>query len=353
MAWQGKCFIVSASSPSKINMLKRSAPASPGHESKRQRHSPINGENESLQLSSPVVIPTMVALTPWVASEIPSSLPPIPKILDKELEDTVFRHPGLGDSRPNYERLEWLGDAYLELMASSLIYQTFDSTPSGRCSQLREILIRNTTLAQYFRDYGLDSKAQLPYDVKRDISSGRGKSKDKDIIKVQADMFEAYTAAAIISDPENGMANTAAWLKLLWSMTIKDHILRNEKNRVTSTQPVPDGLATNPNLSAKDILLREIGAKGILIRYEDMPGIGKDRDHGLPLYTIGVFLDGWGERNKLLATGTALKKKEAAQKAAQQALENKKLIKTYKAKKDAFIEARKAAEDANATSEEQ
>jgi ribonuclease-3 len=149
------------------------------------------------------------------------------------------------------------------------------------------------------------------------------------------------------------MANTAAWLKLLWSMTIKDHILRNEKNRVTSTQPVPDGLATNPNLSAKDILLREIGAKGILIRYEDMPGIGKDRDHGLPLYTIGVFLDGWGERNKLLATGTALKKKEAAQKAAQQALENKKLIKTYKAKKDAFIEARKAAEDANATSEEQ
>ncbi|TWU78736.1 hypothetical protein ED733_006519 [Metarhizium rileyi] len=293
----------------------------------------------------------MSALTPWLSSEIPSTLPPIPKILRPELEDTVFRHPGLSGLGPSYERLEWLGDAYLELMASSLIYQTFISTPSGRCSQLREMLIRNTTLAQYFRDYGLDAKAQLPGDFNRNISHGRGKSKDKDIIKIQADMFEAYVAAAIISDPENGMNNTASWLRLLWARTIRQYIMDNEKIPKPSCQSGsvngPDGMASNSNISAKEKLRAEIGVKGILIRYEDMPRIGKDRDLGLPLYTVGVYLDGWGENNKLLATGTSLNKKDAAQKAAQKALDNKKLLKTYVAKKVAFKEATKAAEEAN------
>ncbi|EFY86720.1 abhydrolase domain-containing protein [Metarhizium acridum CQMa 102] len=333
-------------------MSKRPAQDSASQESKRKRYSPPTEENVASNIRVPGPIPAMFALTPWLSSDIPSGLPSIPKILDPELEATVFRHPGLSDPLRSYERLEWLGDAYLELIASSLIYQTFTSTPTGRCSQLREILIRNKTLAQYFREYGLESKAHLPSDLKTDISRSRGSSSDKDIIKTQADMFEAYVAAAIISDPENGMANTASWLKSLWARTIKNQILNNEKNRKLGTQPSSTAqgstkdMASSSNLSAKERLRIEIGVKGVLIRYEDMPRIGKDRDLGLPLYTVGAYLDGWGERNKLLGTGTALGKKEAAQKAAQKALENKKLLKPYVAKKAAFMEATKAAEEA-------
>lgn len=319
-------------------MSKRPANGPDGNESKRQR--------QDLQHNG-IIFPTMGVFMPWVSSEIPSTLPSIPQILDKELEDTVFRHPGLssGSNAPSYERLEWLGDAYLELFASGLIHETFKSTPSGRCSQVREILIRNTTLAQYFRDYGLGSKAQLPVDLKTEVSQGRGKSKDKDIVKIQADMFEAYVAAAIISDPENGLANTVSWLRLLWSRTIKQYILDNEKNCKVLPPGVTADQDKSSNLTAKEKLRAEIGAKGILIRYEDMPGIGKDKDLGMPLFTIGVYLDGWGEKNRLLATGTALKKQEAAHKAAARALENKRLLKTYKAKKAAFLEAVKAAEE--------
>ncbi|KAF5137434.1 Ribonuclease 3 [Metarhizium anisopliae] len=329
-------------------MSKRPADDNASQESKRKRYSGSTDENVAPNSRIPGPIPAMFGLTPWLPSDIPSSLPCIPKILDPELEATVFLHPGLSDPLRGYERLEWLGDAYLELIASSLIYQTFTSTPVGRCSQLREILIRNKTLAQYFREYGLESKAQLPGDLKKDISRGRGSSSDKDIIKTQADMFEAYVAAAIISDPENGMANTASWLKSLWARTIKDQIVANDKKRKMATQPnsteqgSTKDISSHSNLSAKEKLRIEIGVKGVLVRYEDMPRMGRDRDLGLPLYTVGAYLDGWGERNKLLGTGTALGKKEAAQKAAQQALENKKLLKPYVAKKAAFMEAMEA-----------
>lgn len=318
-------------------MSKREAPALDGDEergSKRRVVQPNVDHDESQRkpCSLHFPVPTMPpAVKPWRASEITATLPPLPKIFDAGLEQTVFRHPGLSTAGPSYERLEWLGDAYLELIASSLIFQTFHTTPSGKCSQLRELLICNKNLSKYFRAYGLDAKAQLPPDVHK--FRGQGKSNDKDMIKIHADMFEAYVAAAIMSDAENGMQNTTSWLKTLFGRTIETQILQNEK------ETTREGDVQTSQLSAKDQLRADIGTKGIQLRYEDRPGPSKDKHSGLPLFTVGVYLDGWGEKDKLLGWGTALGKKEAGQKAATMALENKKLIKLYKMKKE---EAQKA-----------
>ncbi|KAG6000057.1 hypothetical protein E4U54_001570 [Claviceps lovelessii] len=317
-------------------MSKRQAPSLDGedeHGSKR-RSLARNAETDesshkssSLHFSFP--IPTAREVTPWVSSEITATLPPIPKILDAELEQTVFRHPGMSTLGPSYERLEWLGDAFLELTASMLIFQTFHTIPAGQLSQLRELVVRNKNLAVYFREYGLEAKAQLPPDV--DKFRGEGKSKDKDIIKIHADMFEAYVAAAIISDPENGLQNTVSWLKSLFGRTLKDQILKNErKEKQREAEPG----SQMSQLSAKDQLRLQIGARGVLLRYEDIPGPAKDKYSDLPLFTVGVYLDGWGERNKLLGWGTALGKREAGQKAAAVALENKKLMKLYRTKRE-------------------
>lgn len=293
----------------------------------------------SKRRQTPLLIPTFSSITPWVASEIPSQLPAIPKILDEELERTVYRHPGLSGGEASYEYLEWLGDAYLELISSALIFRTFDGLSAGRRSQLRELLIRNITISQYFREYGLHHKAEIPHDLNQDVLHSRGTSKDKDIVKVHADMFEAYVAAAIISDPEKGLENTIFWLKALFGRTIRSHIERHEKQ----TSSVPDGKQEKDCLPPKDQLRKEIGSKGVNIRYESLPGPKKDRDSGLQLFTVGVFLDGWGESNKLLGIGTALGKKEAGSKAAMRALENTKLMNSYKAKKDALRQAQEAA----------
>lgn len=284
-------------------------------------------------------IPSLLG-TPWKAAEIPAGLPPLPKVKDSQVENLAFRHPGIGFG-PNYERLEWLGDAYLETIASSLIYQTFPDTPSGRCSQIREQLIRNTTLADYFRKYNMQQRAQLPPGFEHN-QLGRGRSADKDLLKTQGDMFEAFVAAVIVSDPEDGLAVAVDWLRALFSTTIREQIEKNERLQHNRQQAQP--LNQQPN--AKDRLSQLVGCKGILIQYKDMPGTGqkKNKENNLPLYSIGVYFNGWGEKDKLLAVGTALSKKEAGQKAAATVLENRKLMRVYEQKKKDLIEAQQAAQ---------
>ncbi|KAI9158496.1 Ribonuclease 3 [Paramyrothecium foliicola] len=303
---------------------------------------PVNQVEKSIQaaaLSTPnSMLPVPHMSVPWVSSEILATQPPLPKILDATLESTVFSHPGLS-LNVSYERLEWLGDAYLELFASTLIFQTFGHLSSGRSSQLREQLVRNTTLAGYFRAYNLPLKAKLPREFHQGKGLGRGSSKDKDLLKTQSDMFEAYVAAAIISDPENGLQNTMDWVRTLWGQTIRDQIQAAEKT--SKTGPVTGEKISPP----KEQLARAIGAKGILIQYKDIQSNKRDPRLNLPLFTIGVYLTGWGERDKLLGTGTALNKLEAGHKAATVALQNKKLMQAYTEKKKAFLDAQKASQE--------
>ena len=283
-------------------------------------------------------IPSFYLVTGWVSSEVSTKLPPLPK-LEPGLEKEVFTHPGWG--APNYERLEWLGDAYLEQIATCLISETFKSLPTGRCSQMREQLVRNSTLASYFREYGMKSRAILPVDF-GGMDREHSKVSHKDMIKTQGDIFEAFVAGAILSDEENGLKNTAEWLKALWGRTILDQIAKAEKAETVVKPVLP-----------RERLAQRILTKGVGLRYGDIPNRKQDPRISMPLYTVGVYLDGWGETGKLLGVGTALSKKEAGQKAATVALENKKLMKLYSEKKDAYMAARDAVENTNDTQQEE
>lgn len=303
-------------------------------------------EDKNGRLAQCVPIPHSL-VEPWSSSDIPDELPPLPQIKNPDLERQTFSHPGVA-ARDNYERLEWLGDAYLELIATAIIHATFPTMPSGRCSQIREQLVRNVTLARFFREYKMEEKARLPPEIGQFATQrpGRGRSSDKDLLKTQGDMFEAYVASIIVGDAENGLSDCIRWLRALWSMVIKDQIIRAERD----SQPPAAGDAAAPGAktpSPKEQLATLIVVKGIELRYKDIPGKDKkDRHLGLPLFTVGVYLTGWGEDNKLLGWGTALNKKEAGQKAATRALENKKQMKIYCQKKQASMEASGAAREA-------
>lgn len=292
-------------------------------------------------------VPTPAQVVPWSASDIPTNLPEIPKIYDIELESIVFTHPGISDG-PNYERLEWLGDAYVELISSILISKKFSHLPSGRWTQLRERIVRNITLAEYFRDYGLEPRAKVPESILKGGSQGRGRSSDKDIVKTQADMFEAYVAAAIISDPQNGLTNTIKWLRGVWSRTLEKDIRQVERlqtNRTTPAAEFHEPQARKQEQHPKQEVSNRIMVPGVFIRYEKMECSKRDKNLGLPLFSVGLYLDGWGEKGKLLGIGTALSVKEAGAKAAQDALNNKKLLGALEAKKRAYLEAREAANE--------
>ena len=246
----------------------------------------------------------------------------------------------------SYERLEWLGDCYIELFATCFIFQTFGALAPGKCSQIREILVRNITLAAFCEKYGLPQRAILPREFSGGpMPPGSEAAKKSEVIKVHGDIFEAYVAAVILSDPENGLPRAATWLKALWSRTIERQIRDSKKKPTTmEVRELGQGAAKEkPALPSKVQLANALVLKGVELLYEDEPSRRKkDRDNGLPLFTVGVYLKGWGEERKFLGVGTAQGKREAGERAAQQALENKKVMKIYSEKKKAYLAAREA-----------
>lgn len=281
-------------------------------------------------------------LTGWKSSEIPTVLPPLPEILDEPLEKATFIHAGTNGSANvtelNYERLEWIGDVYIELAATLLISQTFPFLTAGKSAQMRESLVKNVTLAGYARKYGLDKRATLPEAF---TGSGGVVAKEQLRIKVLGDIFEAYVAAVVLSDPTYGLSRAVQWLKDLWGMDLLKEIIREEKGPnaqllspmwdLGKKQEVVDQPAT-----AKNRLQQAIGCAGIRITYKDAAPQRKDKNNKLPIFTVGVYIDGWGEKDKQLGVGSAHGKKEAGNKAAEIALNDKKMIKVYMDKKKVF-----------------
>jgi ribonuclease-3 len=239
---------------------------------------------------------------------------------------------------PSYERLEWIGDAYLEVIASELVFLTFPTLEPGKSSQYREMLVRNSTLEKFSRHYGLDKRANFPDEFGLGGRSNGTTANAKHRVKVLGDIFEAYVGAIVLSDPENGFKRASEWMKTLWGPLLERHIREEERNGGNSSEKEPP----------KSVLERMIGAPGVKLEYRDLDSNGKkDRVTNQPLYCVGCFLHGWGETGLQLGYGSALGKKEAGQKAAQMALGNKKLIKKYADKKEAFMAARAAQASAD------
>ncbi len=289
-------------------------------------------------------VPLPIALTPWSSASIPTTLPALPTIKSPDLETATFTHSGVTSNAGalSYERLEWLGDAYLYLVSTILISSTFTSHLPGKCAQIRELLVKNETLASYARHYGFKKRARLPPEFSDDNHKGY-RVKEVEKVKVMGDIFEAYVAAVILSDPEQGVERVSSWLKSLWAQTISKQIKEQERlNEKVNAIPAGD---VNANLNPKDMLSKKIGAKGVKITYKDAGPERKDPVTGFPLFSIGVYLDGWGEQDKQLGIGKALGKKDAGMKAAEMALANKKLMALYGEMKQVHDEKLKAEKE--------
>jgi ribonuclease-3 len=295
-----------------------------------------------------------LSLTPWKSSEIPTVLPPLPEVLDETLKKAAFIHAGTNPGKItelNYERLEWIGDVYIELAATLLISQTFPFHTVGKCAQIRESLVKNVTLADYARKYGFDKRASVPEAF---TPSALVPAKEHLRVKVLGDIFEAYVAAVVLSDSTYGLSRAVQWLKDLWGMDLLKEIIREEKSPATKLlSPIWDLGRKQEVLDQQDLSLvqvnpktqlqQAVGCHGVKITYRDSGPERKDKNNRLPIFTVGVYIDGWGEKDKQLGIGSAHGKKEAGSKAAEIALNNKKMMKVYMDKKKVY-EAQKRME---------
>ncbi|KAA8573492.1 hypothetical protein EYC84_005077 [Monilinia fructicola] len=285
-------------------------------------------------------------LTPWTSSSIPSELPPLPAVFDPTLEVAAFTHHGYGSGKVSdlsYERLEWVGDAYIYTTSTLLISQTFPALLPGKCSQLRERLVKNVTLADYAHRYGFEKRARLPDSL---LPGAKYTIKDQNNTKVMGDIFEAYVAAIVLSDPTNGVARASEWLKSLWAMTLSKEIKQEERTEKKLDSPlwrlrgavdcVQTNQASEVMYNPKEKLQHALGSKISKLTYKDIGTVRKDANSKLAVFSVGVFLTGWGEVDKQIGYGSAYGKKEAGMKAADMALHNKKMMSIYLGKKKVY-----------------
>lgn len=167
----------------------------------------------SYRASHPTVPPIPSAPKPF-STEV--DLPPLPPLAPGDLSRAPFIHSSRADSKYanelNYERLEFLGDANLELMATRLIYTSFPTLQPGRQSQLREKLVRNSTLAHFSRGYGFGERLRSHIQSQLDD-------------KVLADIFEAFVAAVTLSSLD-GFDVAEKWMRQLWAPIMADEQTR-------------------------------------------------------------------------------------------------------------------------------
>lgn len=147
------------------------------------------------------------------------------------LESRVFReaitHRSVGGE--NYERLEYLGDAVLDLVIAEYLYFTFPKSREGDLSRIRSYLVREETLAEIANEINLGKLVILG---QCELKSG-GQHRNT----ILADALEAIIGAIYVCKDINAA---------------KEFILRLYKSRIRSL-PSPNELK-DPKSQLQELL---------------------------------------------------------------------------------------------------
>ncbi len=121
-----------------------------------------------------------------------------PELLDQALTHASWAHEHGGESN---ERLEFLGDAFLDAVVTRLLFRTFPHLPEGLLSQQKHRLVATAPLARIGRDLGLDRILKVGTGARRnDVARNPNKVEDTTEALAAALVLDAgfEPAAAII-----------------------------------------------------------------------------------------------------------------------------------------------------------
>ena len=82
-------------------------------------------------------------------------------LLKQAVTHSSFANEQKINRQKHYERLEFLGDAVLELVSSDFLFQTHPERPEGQLTKLRASMVCEPALAYCAKDLTLDSYIQL------------------------------------------------------------------------------------------------------------------------------------------------------------------------------------------------
>ena len=124
-----------------------------------------------------------------------------PKLLELALTHSSYAHEHYAGKRHDNERLEFLGDAVLEVVSSEFLYKTFPRLPEGEMTKKRASLVCEPALAFCARD--LDLGEYLLLGKGEDATGGRKRE------SVTSDAMEALIGAIYL---DGGFANAKEFI---------------------------------------------------------------------------------------------------------------------------------------------
>ena len=202
-------------------------------------------------------------------------------LLRQALTHSSFTNEQKINKMQNYERLEFLGDAVLELVSSDFLFREHPNMPEGKLTKLRASMVCEPSLAFCARDLDLGRFIRLG----RGEESTGGRERDS----ITSDVMEAVIGAVYL---DGGM------------MPARDFINRFILSDLEDKQLFFDSKSKLQELVQ--------GALKKNVTYELLEETGPEHDK---TFCVSAYMD-----DQCMGTGTGRTKKAAEQEAAYKAL---------------------------------
>jgi len=212
---------------------------------------------------------------------------------DKDLLKQAFIHRSYINENPKMglshnERLEFLGDAVLEIVITEYLYNKYPDQPEGKLTAYRSALVNATILSEVASNLGMNNFLLL--------SKGEAKDTGKARQYILANTFESFIGALYL---DQGYEKSKEFIKKMLigylDEIISKKLWRDAKSYVQEKAQEEFGFTPS---------------------YKVIKEFGPDHDKQ---FTIGIFFN-----DNMIASGIGKSKQEAEQKAAEKALEKKK-----------------------------
>ncbi len=208
---------------------------------------------------------------------------------DKNLLKQAFIHRSYINENPNTglihnERLEFLGDAVLELIVTDFLYKKYPNYTEGELTAVRSALVNAVIISEVALKIGMNDYLLL--------SKGEAKDSGKARQYILANTYEAYVGAVYVDQGYETAKKFVADTLLPRTDEIVDKKLwRDAKSFVQE--------------KAQEFV-------GVTPQYRVLHDSGPDHDKH---FTVGIFFGG-----DVIAEGKGKSKQEAEQKAAEAAI---------------------------------
>lgn len=183
------------------------------------------------------------------------------------------------------ERLEFLGDAVLELIVSEFLFGFYTKLPEGKLTKMRAAIVCEESLAKFAKECEFDLYIRL--------GKGEENSNGRKRPSLLCDLFEAFLGALYL---DQGLAEVEKFVAKVVFPKIKSGAFSHEMDHKTALQEI---LQRNGDIDIEYRLVQEEGP-------------AHDRQ-----FSVEVSVGG-----KVIGTGIGKSKKMAEQRAAEFAIMN-------------------------------